>query len=210
MLFGKKREKNIYSTCQIHPLKILFRASRFLETLKHAFCIKVFPEIFYFSTCTVSLWDAKNLSCALESSNDSTLLRFLYCRKQIFKRREKRFQIWNKTFETFPIYGCSIIPRMGWKSEVARREKVRNCRIRPRERERETDAIGIDTRWIDSSDYLRLFGDRVCRGRSNKKFQRRSDVVETETDGKVGSKLNSRWWITLDPLNFPPGIINRR
>lgn len=150
-------------------------------------------DLLFFNLHSLSLdIYAKNLSCALESSNDSTLLRFLYCRKQIFKRREKRFQIWNKTFETFPIYGCSIIPRMGWKSEVARREKVRNCRIRPRERERETDAIGIVTRWIDSSDYLRLFGDRVCRGRSNKKFQRRSDVVETETDGKVGSKLNSR------------------
>lgn len=121
-------------------------------------------DLLFFNLHSLSLdIHAKNLSCALESSNDSTLLRFLYCRKQIFKRREKRFQIWNKTFETFPIYGCSIIPRMGWKSEVARREKVRNCRIRPRERER--DRCNRDRYSLDRFERLfaAFWGSSVSR-----------------------------------------------
>lgn len=41
-MFGK-RERKIFN--QIRPLKIHFRASRFLEILKHTFCIKSDPEI---------------------------------------------------------------------------------------------------------------------------------------------------------------------
>lgn len=119
LLKEKERKKEKFIRLQIpHPLKSLFSASRFLETL----FIKRYTvsKIFYFSIFLVSLWNFK-------PAVHSNLWKLAFYRKY-FKRKKRNFKFEiNERSRHFQFSGNVQI----WKSEV---ETWKLSNSRPRSR----------------------------------------------------------------------------